>query len=75
MFAICDTCFTEELEQEMKRVFSIEEEVRLRNRCMNDTYKHLNKMDSTLQNAGLFQRQVSIQEKEFCFWNTLPDRK
>ena len=69
MFTICDTCFTEELEQEMRQVFSIEdeEEVRLWNRYMSNTYEHLSKMDNTLQDSGLYQGQVSVQEKEFCF--------
>ena len=45
----------------MRRVFSIEEkkEVRLWNRYMSNTYEHLSKMDNTLQDAGLYQGQVS----------------
>ena len=53
----------------MRGVFSIEEkkEVRLWNRYMSNTYEHLSKMDNTLQDSGLYQGQVSVQEKEFCF--------
>ena len=29
-------------------------------------------MDNTLQDAGLYHGQVSVQEKEFCFWNKMP---
>ena len=46
----------------MRGVFSIEEkkEVRLWNRYMSNTYEHLSKMDNTLQDAGLYQGQVSV---------------
>ena len=54
------TVIAEQLEEEMRRVFSIDEkkEVRLWNRYMSNTYEHLSKKDNTLQDAGLYQGQV-----------------
>lgn len=51
---------TEDLENEMRKVFNIDEnrEVRLWNRYMSNTYEHLCKKDNTLQDAGLYQGQV-----------------
>jgi len=55
----------------MRRVFSIEEkkEVRLWNRYMSNTYEHLSKMDNTLQDAGLYQGQVSVH-LHYTSWNS-----
>ncbi|KAL8591401.1 hypothetical protein ACOMHN_022207 [Nucella lapillus] len=56
----------EQLEQQMRGVFHIEEkrEVRLWNRYMSNTYEQLNKRDHTLQDAGLYQGQVIVVEKK-----------
>ncbi|XP_076469575.1 ubiquitin carboxyl-terminal hydrolase 4-like [Babylonia areolata] len=56
----------EQLEQEMRNVFHIDEkkEVRLWNRYMSNTYEHLSKKDNTLQDAGLYQGQVIVVEKK-----------
>ena len=54
-------------------MFRIDEnkEVRLWNRYMSNTYEHLSKMDNTLQDAGLYQGQVSVQfhVEEFVYSN------
>lgn len=44
----------------MRRLFDIpaERETRLWNKYMSNTYEQLNKPDSTVQDAGLFQGQV-----------------
>lgn len=44
----------------MRKLFNIpsEKETRLWNKYMNNTYEQLNKPDSTVQDAGLFQGQV-----------------
>lgn len=44
----------------MRKVFSIadEKETRLWNRYMSNTFEPLNKPDSTIQDAGLYQGQV-----------------
>lgn len=44
----------------MRTLFNIpsEKETRLWNKYMSNTYEQLNKPDSTVQDAGLFQGQV-----------------
>ncbi|XP_070193299.1 ubiquitin carboxyl-terminal hydrolase 15-like isoform X2 [Littorina saxatilis] len=56
----------EQLEQEMRRVFNIDDkkEVRLWNRYMSNTYEHLSKKENTLQDAGLYQGQVIVVEQK-----------
>lgn len=48
------------IEKEMRSLFNIpsEKETRLWNKYMSNTYEQLNKPDSTVQDAGLFQGQV-----------------
>lgn len=48
------------IEKEMRKLFSIpdEKETRLWNRYMTNTFEPLNKPDSTIQDAGLYQGQV-----------------
>lgn len=48
------------IEKEMRTLFNIpsEKETRLWNKYMSNTYEQLNKPDSTVQDAGLFQGQV-----------------
>uniref|UniRef100_A0A673AJW5 Ubiquitin carboxyl-terminal hydrolase n=1 Tax=Sphaeramia orbicularis TaxID=375764 RepID=A0A673AJW5_9TELE len=48
------------IEKEMRTLFDIpsEKETRLWNKYMSNTYEQLNKPDSTVQDAGLFQGQV-----------------
>uniref|UniRef100_A0AAX7T9C7 Ubiquitin carboxyl-terminal hydrolase n=1 Tax=Astatotilapia calliptera TaxID=8154 RepID=A0AAX7T9C7_ASTCA len=57
-FSKADTIDT--IEKEMRTLFNIpsEEETRLWNKYMSNTYEQLNKPDSTVQDAGLFQGQV-----------------
>lgn len=45
----------------MRTLFNIpsEKETRLWNKYMSNTYEQLNKPDSTVQDAGLFQGQVT----------------
>ena len=45
----------------MRNLFKIttEKEVRLWNKYMSNTYEHLNKPENTVQDAGLYQGQVS----------------
>uniref|UniRef100_A0A3Q2WBY2 Ubiquitin carboxyl-terminal hydrolase n=1 Tax=Haplochromis burtoni TaxID=8153 RepID=A0A3Q2WBY2_HAPBU len=49
------------IEKEMRKLFSIpdEKETRLWNRYMSNTFEPLNKPDSTIQDAGLYQGQNS----------------
>lgn len=49
------------IEKEMRSLFDIpsEKETRLWNKYMSNTYEQLNKLDSTVQDAGLFQGQVN----------------
>ncbi|KAF3856400.1 hypothetical protein F7725_017123 [Dissostichus mawsoni] len=46
--------------KDMRTLFNIpsEKETRLWNKYMSNTYEQLNKPDSTVQDAGLFQGQV-----------------
>lgn len=48
------------IEKEMRKLFGIpmEKETRLWNKYMSNTFEQLNKMDSTVQDSGLFQGQV-----------------
>uniref|UniRef100_A0A3P8R1P2 Ubiquitin carboxyl-terminal hydrolase n=1 Tax=Astatotilapia calliptera TaxID=8154 RepID=A0A3P8R1P2_ASTCA len=64
-FSKADTIDT--IEKEMRTLFNIpsEEETRLWNKYMSNTYEQLNKPDSTVQDAGLFQGQV------VCILNTI----
>ncbi|KAJ8409354.1 hypothetical protein AAFF_G00235520 [Aldrovandia affinis] len=63
-FSKADTIDT--IEKEMKSLFDIptEMETRLWNKYMSNTYEQLNKMDSTVQDAGLFQGQVLVIERQ-----------
>jgi len=53
------------IEKEMRKLFSIPDEkaTRLWNRYMSNTFEPLNKPDSTIQDAGLYQGQVGTFEK------------
>ena len=55
----------------MRKLFEItdEREVRLWNKYMSNTYEHLNKPDSTVQDSGLYQGQVS--DLSFGFYRCL----
>ncbi|KAJ0068488.1 hypothetical protein NL108_008436, partial [Boleophthalmus pectinirostris] len=57
--------FTDTIEKEMRTLFNIpsEKETRLWNKYMSNTYEQLNKPDSTVQDAGLFQGQVLVIER------------
>lgn len=61
--------FTDTIEKEMRRLFNIppERETRLWNKYMSNTYEQLNKPDSTVQDAGLFQGQV-VKSWTFIFY-------
>lgn len=52
--------WTATIEKEMRKLFNIpaEKETRLWNRYMSNTYEQLSKLDSTVQDAGLYQGQV-----------------
>uniref|UniRef100_A0A8C5HX07 Ubiquitin carboxyl-terminal hydrolase 15 n=1 Tax=Gouania willdenowi TaxID=441366 RepID=A0A8C5HX07_GOUWI len=54
------------IEKEMRKLFSIQEEkeTRLWNRYMSNTFEPLNKPDSTIQDAGLYQGQVLVIEQK-----------
>ncbi|XP_039616783.1 ubiquitin carboxyl-terminal hydrolase 15-like isoform X1 [Polypterus senegalus] len=53
------------IEKEMRKLFSIpdEKETRLWNKYMSNTFEPLSKLDSTIQDAGLYQGQVLVIEK------------
>ncbi|NXU70701.1 UBP4 hydrolase, partial [Oreotrochilus melanogaster] len=59
-FSKADTLAT--IEKEMRKLFNIsdEKETRLWNRYMSNTYEQLSKLDSTVQDAGLYQGQVVV---------------
>uniref|UniRef100_H2L602 Ubiquitin carboxyl-terminal hydrolase n=1 Tax=Oryzias latipes TaxID=8090 RepID=H2L602_ORYLA len=59
-FSKADTIDT--IEKEMRTLFEIpsEKETRLWNKYMSNTYEQLNKPDSTVQDAGLFQGQTLL---------------
>ncbi|XP_062374038.1 ubiquitin carboxyl-terminal hydrolase 15-like isoform X4 [Sardina pilchardus] len=54
------------IEKEMRKLFSIpeEKETRLWNKYMSNTFEPLNKPDSTIQDAGLYQGQVLVIEQK-----------
>ncbi|KAG7258241.1 hypothetical protein CRUP_035975 [Coryphaenoides rupestris] len=56
----------ETIEKEMRKLFSISEakETRLWNRYMSNTFEPLNKPESTIQDAGLYQGQVLVIEQK-----------
>ncbi|XP_029616593.1 ubiquitin carboxyl-terminal hydrolase 15 isoform X4 [Salmo trutta] len=60
-FSKADTIDT--IEKEMRKLFSIpdEKETRLWSKYMSNTFEPLNKPDSTIQDAGLHQGQMSMQ--------------
>uniref|UniRef100_A0A3P9ITE6 Ubiquitin carboxyl-terminal hydrolase n=1 Tax=Oryzias latipes TaxID=8090 RepID=A0A3P9ITE6_ORYLA len=71
-FSKADTIDT--IEKEMRTLFEIpsEKETRLWNKYMSNTYEQLNKPDSTVQDAGLFQGQTLVvilesRKLEFVF--------
>uniref|UniRef100_A0A8B9PG58 Ubiquitin carboxyl-terminal hydrolase n=1 Tax=Apteryx owenii TaxID=8824 RepID=A0A8B9PG58_APTOW len=66
-FSKADTIAT--IEKEMRKLFNIpaEKETRLWNRYMNNPWEHLSKLDSTVQDAGLYQGQ-------HCFYFFLSPR-
>lgn len=57
---IWDLSLADTIEKEMRKLFSIpdEKETRLWNKYMSNTFEPLNKPDSTIQDAGLYQGQV-----------------
>lgn len=59
------------IEKDMRKVFSIadEKETRLWNRYMSNTFEPLNKPDSTIQDAGLYQGQVRTLCLFSSTWN------
>uniref|UniRef100_A0A8C7RWS0 Ubiquitin carboxyl-terminal hydrolase n=1 Tax=Oncorhynchus mykiss TaxID=8022 RepID=A0A8C7RWS0_ONCMY len=63
-FSKADTIDT--IEKEMRKLFSIpdERETRLWNKYMSNTFEPLNKPDSTIQDAGLYQGQVLVIEQK-----------
>ncbi|XP_062329027.1 ubiquitin carboxyl-terminal hydrolase 4 [Osmerus eperlanus] len=63
-FSKADTIDT--IEKEMRLLFEIPSgsETRLWNKYMSNTYEQLNKPDSTVQDAGLFQGQVLVIERK-----------
>lgn len=60
MFCPFHSVLADLIEKEMRKLFSIpdEKETRLWNRYMSNTFEPLNKPDSTIQDAGLYQGQV-----------------
>ncbi|XP_006630766.2 ubiquitin carboxyl-terminal hydrolase 4 [Lepisosteus oculatus] len=63
-FSKADTIET--IEKEMRVLFKIppEKETRLWNKYMSNTYEQLNKPESTVQDAGLYQGQVLVIEQK-----------
>ncbi|XP_053233347.1 ubiquitin carboxyl-terminal hydrolase 4 isoform X1 [Podarcis raffonei] len=61
-FSKADTVAT--IENEMRKQFNIPDgkEIRLWSRYMSNTYEQLSKLDSTIQDAGLYQGQVVLIE-------------
>ncbi|NWI13996.1 UBP4 hydrolase, partial [Crypturellus soui] len=61
-FSKADTIAT--IEKEMRKLFNIpaEKETRLWNRYMSNAYEQLSKLDSTVQDAGLYQGQIVLIE-------------
>uniref|UniRef100_A0A3Q3R0Y4 Ubiquitin carboxyl-terminal hydrolase n=1 Tax=Monopterus albus TaxID=43700 RepID=A0A3Q3R0Y4_MONAL len=62
------------IEKEMRTLFNIpsEKETRLWNKYMSNTYEQLNKPDSTVQDAGLFQGQVASSTTSSRNFTTSP---
>lgn len=61
MLNLCSLPFkTDTIEKEIRKIFNIpgEKETRLWNKYMSNTFEPLNKPDSTIQDAGLYQGQV-----------------
>uniref|UniRef100_A0A674BID3 Ubiquitin carboxyl-terminal hydrolase n=1 Tax=Salmo trutta TaxID=8032 RepID=A0A674BID3_SALTR len=60
------SCDADTIEKEMRKLFSIpdEKETRLWNKYMSNTFEPLNKPDSTIQDAGLYQGQVLVIEQK-----------
>lgn len=61
MLTFCFLLFkTDTIEKEIRKIFNIpgEKETRLWNKYMSNTFEPLNKPDSTIQDAGLYQGQV-----------------
>ncbi|KAK2915730.1 hypothetical protein Q8A67_000104 [Cirrhinus molitorella] len=60
------------IEQEMRKLFSVpdEKETRLWNKYMSNQFEKLTNLDSTVQDAGLFQGQVIVieQKNEYDMW-------
>uniref|UniRef100_A0A8C2Z5U6 Ubiquitin carboxyl-terminal hydrolase n=1 Tax=Cyclopterus lumpus TaxID=8103 RepID=A0A8C2Z5U6_CYCLU len=54
------------IEKEMRKLFTVpdEKETRLWNRYMSNTFEPLNKPDSTIQDAGLYQGQILVIEQK-----------
>uniref|UniRef100_A0A8C4HII5 Ubiquitin carboxyl-terminal hydrolase n=1 Tax=Dicentrarchus labrax TaxID=13489 RepID=A0A8C4HII5_DICLA len=69
-FSKADTIDT--IEKEMRTLFNIpsEKETRLWNKYMSNTYEQLNKPDSTVQDAGLFQGQVICSSSRLGGYNS-----
>nr|XP_021498541.1 ubiquitin carboxyl-terminal hydrolase 15-like isoform X2 [Meriones unguiculatus] len=63
-FSKADTIDT--IEKEIRKIFNIpdEKEARLWNKYMSNTFEPLNKPDSTIQDAGLYQGQVLVIEQK-----------
>nr|XP_008169677.1 ubiquitin carboxyl-terminal hydrolase 15 isoform X8 [Chrysemys picta bellii] len=63
-FSKADTIDT--IEKEIRKIFNIpnEKETRLWNKYMSNTFEPLNKPDSTIQDAGLYQGQVLVIEQK-----------
>ncbi|KAL8212257.1 UNVERIFIED_CONTAM: ubiquitin carboxyl-terminal hydrolase [Gekko kuhli] len=61
-FSKADTVAT--IEKEMRELFNVpaDKEIRLWSRYMSNTYEQLSKLDSTIQDAGLYQGQVVLIE-------------
>ena len=62
-FLTNDWFLSDTIEKAMRSLFEIpsQKETRLWNKYMSNTYEQLNKPDSTVQDAGLFQGQVRLQ--------------
>lgn len=61
MLNLCSLLYkTDTIEKEIRKIFNIpgEKETRLWNKYMSNTFEPLNKPDSTIQDAGLYQGQV-----------------
>lgn len=70
MLIFCFLLFkTDTIEKEIRKIFNIpgEKETRLWNKYMSNTFEPLNKPDSTIQDAGLYQGQVICNIISFFF--------